>query len=219
VTTGFPVVAQQTVVGTVALRWNHVHFAEFEDGHAVDPLAPGHLEPYADHTRPEVRSLIVRGAAGRELTSLAVKGDVWLVAEAYDEPPLPVPTPGWEGMPIAPAVVTWQVATLAGRVVVPETTAWDVTRTVPPNRDFWRFYARGTYQNMPSLPPSYMWGMPGRYLFQLTPDGWDTSAVPDGVYTVTVTARDLGGNVGSLTARIRIANHAGAAPPPPEASE
>ena len=32
----------------------HVHLTEVDDGHYVDPLAPGHIGPYTDHTTPRV---------------------------------------------------------------------------------------------------------------------------------------------------------------------
>jgi hypothetical protein len=210
---GADVTAQETVLGQIQPRWHHVHFAEFVLGRAVNPLAPGHLAPYVDTTRPEVRSLLVRDPRGAELSPLDVKGVVALVAEAYDYPSLPVTTLGWDGLPVAPALVSWRVTSLAGRVVVPETTAFDVRSTLPPDSAFWEVYARGTYQNMPAIQPRYLWGMPGRYLYRLTA-GWDTRKVPSGVYALTVTAADIAGNAGTLSTRLRIAN--GPLPPAPE---
>ena len=52
-------VAFRTVVGHVAKGWAHVHFSESRNGIYLNPLRVGALEPYADATRPHVKSLRV----------------------------------------------------------------------------------------------------------------------------------------------------------------
>lgn len=90
--------------------------------------------------------------------------------------------------------------------MVPSTTVVDFRRTLPPNRDFWRVYAPGTYQNFPDFGRHKFFGLPGRYLFNLTPRALDTRRLRDGSYDLTVDVADVCGNRGSLTERLRVEN-------------
>ena len=111
-----------------------------------------------------------------------------MVAEAYDTRQLPVPGV-WQPMPVAPALVTWQLRQLS-RKVATRGVAADFRRSTPPNERFWNTYARGTYQNMSVFGPRYSWAQPGCFLFKLTRAPFDTSSVPDGVYDLVVTVTD-----------------------------
>ena len=90
--------------------------------------------------------------------------------------------------------------------MVSERTIADFRHTEPPNQDFWRVYAAGTYQNFPAFGHHYFFGRPGEYLFNLTRSPLDTARIPNGVYLLTVKVADVCGNRGSLSERVRINN-------------
>jgi murein DD-endopeptidase MepM/ murein hydrolase activator NlpD len=204
VRSGQPVVAQHTILGHITVWAKHVHLSEIAHGRALNPLARGRLAPYRDSTRPRVRALEIRDARGRELSPLAVHGRVDLFADAYD---LPEPLPGFTlRLPVAPAAVTWRLRRVGGRVIRHGTPV-DFRGFIPRNRLFWRVYGRGTYPNGPVFGGQLYKRMPGRYLFRLTPRGLDTRRLRDGAYGVTVTARDVRGNRGTLTIRFEVLNH------------
>jgi murein DD-endopeptidase MepM/ murein hydrolase activator NlpD len=207
VSVGQQVQARTTKLGTVKADAGHVHLTEMAAGKIVNPLVGGHLTPYDDNTDPEVRSILFR-SHGDELLPNFLRGLVEIVAEAYDFPTLPVPGP-WVNMPTAPAVLTWRVDDLDGNPVVAETTAVDFRQTIPDNSQFWHYYGRGTYQNFCVFGPHFSWAQPGRYLFALTRQPWDTKSIPDGVYDLVVTAMDIRGNQGSRSRRFTIHNRPG----------
>src|SRR5439155_5947489 len=47
-------VAYRTLIGHVEAPWGHVHFSEAVGGVYINPLRPGALGPYADHTPPNI---------------------------------------------------------------------------------------------------------------------------------------------------------------------
>ena len=199
----------KTVLGTILGGCQHVHFTELQDGHAVNPLALGHLAPYSDTTKPSVENISFRATeTGPDLMPTFIRGRVEMVAEAYDTPALSVPG-AWHGMPVAPALVTWRIQGLAGKILVHETIAADFRSTIPANSLFWSYYARGTYQNMSVFGPHYSWRQPGCFLFKLTRAPFDTKSLHDGVYDLVVTATDIRGNHSSLSRRITIHNRPG----------
>jgi hypothetical protein len=202
---GQRVIADRTVLGTVRPEWLHVHLTEIDGFRVHNPADPGHLEPYVDHTVPRVDSLRFTAEAGRDLEPQALYGRIEIAATAADYPPVPVPGE-WFGFPVTPAVVDWMMRTANGRVVVPWTTVADFRHTEPPNRDFWRVYAAGTYQNFPIFGHHYFVGRDGRYVFNLTPSALDTRRLHDGEYVVRVQAADVCGNRGGLSERISIDN-------------
>jgi hypothetical protein len=206
---GQSVTAQRTVLGRVKRGAEHVHLTEIGHGRVVNPMLPGHLTPYADHTTPWVASIDFRASdAGPELMVGFLRGSVELLAEAYDLPTLPAPDT-WKGLPVTPALLTWRIEQWNGKVVVPETIARDVRTSVPPESAFWSVYARGTYQNMSVFGKHYSWGQPGRYVFRLTPRPFDTRQLQDGLYQLVVTATDTGGNHSSLAQRFAVHNAPG----------
>jgi hypothetical protein len=206
VRTGRQVVARRTVLGWITPWARHVHLSEVFRGRDLNPLARGRLQPYHDWTKPRVREIDFRDARGKPLSPLGVQGRVDIVADAYD---LPVQVLGFSlGLPVTPAVVSWRLRTSAGRVVIPWRTPVDFRVLEPPNVAFWRIYGRGTYPNGPVFGGQLYKRMPGRYLFRLTPNGLDTRSLADGTYVLTVTARDIRGNRGSLSQRFEVLNEA-----------
>jgi hypothetical protein len=202
---GQHVFAQRTVLGRITPWVGHVHFSELYRGRAVNPLARGHLEPYGDHTRPHVREIDFRDVHGRPASPLGLQGRVDVFADAYD---LPVPFVAFPFLnrPVAPAVISWRVATPRGRIVLRERTPVDFRSFIPRQSAFWRVYGRGTYPNGPNFGGEFYKHMLGRYLFRLTPPKLDTRRFRDGSYVLTVTARDIRGNRGSLSQRFEVQN-------------
>lgn len=203
---GQQVVARQTVIGWITVWAGHLHLSEVYAGRDLNPLARGRLQPYRDGTRPRVRQIDFRDVRGAPISLLGVHGRVDIFADAYD---LPVRVAGFGlGLPVTPAVVSWRLRTLAGRVVIPRRTPVDFRVFEPANRAFWRIYGRGTYPNGPVFGGQLYKRMPGRYLFRLTPVGLDTRTLHDGIYVLTVTARDIRGNRSSLSQRLEVLNGA-----------
>jgi hypothetical protein len=187
-------VAQHELLGHVEAPWLHVHFAERRAGVYRNPLRPGALTPWADHTQPQV-TRIVFSRGGQELAPTAVAGGVDVIAEAHDTPPIPVPAP-WNDLPVTPARLRWQV--LRGAAVArPWHTPVDFSNALLPQSEFDAIYAPGTTQNHA--------GQPGVFRFFLA-HTWSTGALADGSYTLEVEASDLGGNAGTLTQAFTIAN-------------
>jgi len=212
---GQRVVARKTILGFVQASAGHVHLTEIDGFRVTNPLLKGHLAPYRDRTRPSVAEiLLTRPANGADVGPAAVCGRIALSAEAFDRPVLPAPEP-WTGLPIAPALVSWKLTKLDGTVLVPLRAAADFRATVPPNPQFWTVYARGTYQNAPRFGIQQFGGLPGRFLYVLSPE-LDTRTLPNGVALISVGVKDERGNVGGLTQRIWIYNNPrGAACPEP----
>jgi Peptidase family M23 len=202
---GSHVQAYQTVIGHIHRGSSHVHLTELNGGRYVNPLAPGHLGPYMDQTPPRVTAISLRREeTGRDGLPNLVHGRVVLVAAAEDKPTLEAPH-AWRDMPVAPALLSWQIRSWNGRAVIRQRVAVDL-RNALPDRSFWQVYARGTYQNMAPLGRHYSWAQPGSYQFKLTPAAFDTRSLPDGTYDLVVTATDIRGNSGSLSRRFTIKN-------------
>jgi hypothetical protein len=205
VVSGQPVAAYRTILGRIRPSVDHVHLAEVDGFRVHNPLAPGHLEPYRDRTAPEVVRMSFRGVRGGIIAPSRLSGTVQIAALARDMPPLPVPG-AWLGFPLTPALVAWRMTATGGVPVLPETVVVDTRRTEPLDRDFWRVYAAGTYQNFPVFANHYYFRQPGRYLFNLTPQALDTLSLPNGRYTITVNVADVCGNRGSLSEQVQIDN-------------
>lgn len=207
---GDRVVADRTVLGRVLPGWLHVHLAEIDVFRVHNPLDPGHLEPYVDHTAPSVDGLAFSAADGHTISPQKLTGDISVAASAEDLPPIPVPGE-WFGFPVTPALVAWRMTTAGGTTVVPETIVADFRHTEPRNAEFWRIYAPGTYQNFPRFGHHSYFHLPGRYMFDLTPSLLETGRFPNGNYVLTVVVSDVCGNRGSLSVPIRIDNPTGQA--------
>jgi hypothetical protein len=209
VAVGARVEAYATVLGHIVRPCMHVHLTEYEQGRVVNPLAPGHLGPYTDTTRPRVAAIRFLSATdGSEVLPGFVRGRVQLVADAFDLPTKPVPGE-WANLPTTPALLTWTIRRWPHKVVVPRRAAYDFRSGIPANGSFWNVYARGTYQNMAVFGKHYSYLQPGDFLFRLGPGPLDTRTLRDGVYELTVTATDVRGNAGSLTRRFTIHNRPG----------
>jgi hypothetical protein len=136
--------------------------------------------------------VLLREPGGPVFKTRGVAGSVELVAQAFDMPALPVPG-SWFGYPVAPAVVSW--ALLSGsHYVVPSTVVVDFRYTLPLNRDFWKIYARGTYQNKPRFGNQQYRTWQGRFEYRLTRGPFDTTQLADGTYALRVTVEDTAGN-------------------------
>lgn len=205
VRTGAWVTASKTVLGTAIPRRGHVHLTEIRGTCAVNPLAPGHLEPYQNPTRPEVVGLNAIDPHGALLDPNGIAGPFGLVVQAQDQTPLPLPPP-WRGLPVTPAAVRWRLAASRGRVLVPWTYTADFAVTIPPNRDYWRVYATGTHQNFVDrgLPPQ----LPGDYDFRLTPP---STLLAPGRYTATVQVSTTDGNRSTRRLSFRVVSSRAAA--------
>ena len=105
---GQRVEAGQTLIGNVRRPQQHVHLTQLQDGHAVNPVAPGRLAPYRDTTSPRVVDIAVRQSEiGPDEMPQFVQGRVLLVAEAVDEPAC---RPGiWHDLPVTPARISWRI--------------------------------------------------------------------------------------------------------------
>jgi murein DD-endopeptidase MepM/ murein hydrolase activator NlpD len=204
---GDHVEARRDVVGHILRASKHVHLTELQDGRAVNPLAPGHIGPYTDTTTPRVDEIMFRSRdAGPELLPEYVHGSVELVAAAGDLPAMPVPGL-WNGLPVSPARLTFHISTVPQDIaVVPETTAIDVSRTLPATSDMWHTYARGTHMNLVQMGVHRYWYQPGVYLFKLTAQPFDTHRLKDGVYRLAVTAWDTAGNHSSTSQIFQVHN-------------
>lgn len=170
------------LLGHVARGEGHVHLAESHNEHR-NPLRPGGLGPYVDHTPPTVASVeFLRG--GRRQDARNLTGRVDVVVEAFDTTPLVVPKP-WSNLPVTPARIRWSV-TLGSRRIIARRTAADFRRTLMPGRLYDSIYAPGTRKNRP--------GAPGHYRFYLA-HGLDTSRLPAGLCRLRIEAVDTRGNL------------------------
>jgi hypothetical protein len=201
---GQQVIARQTILGYVQPPFGHVHISEIDGTKAVNPLQPGHLTPYHDFTKPVIRDVVLRNQTGEVQTPLGLCGRIELDVDAYDTPPVPVPGK-FEGLPVAPALVQWTVTKLGETTVVAWRTAVDFRTTLPSNVRFWDTYAKGSYQNAPRFGREQYASMPGRFLFKLA-GSYDTTALANGVYVVTVLVADGHGHKTIDTQRFSVLN-------------
>ena len=180
------VTAYRTVLGRITARWLHVHFMEWAGGVPINPLHPGGLEPYVDHTRPGIDRVSFE-RNGEEIDTAAVAGAVSVIVEAHDQPALSAPPP-WANLPVAPALIRWRI--LSGEKVVRDwETAVDFRGLLPPAWEFDRVYAPSTHENGPNEP--------GRYRFYLA-RAWDANQLPNGDYELDVSVSDTAANTTTM---------------------
>jgi len=204
---GQHVVAGRTILGRVIPAVNHVHLTEIRGRRVWNPLAAGGIAPYRDRNVPQVDAIMARPVSSLlPLEPTRLCGTVSLVAAAHDTPPLRVPGT-FAGYPVAPALVTWSLTKTGGRVYVPDVAAADFRTTLPVERDFWKVYARGSFQNVPRFN-TQQYVMPGRFLYNLD-ERMDTHAYPNGVYEVRVEVADMRGNSSDGVQQFTIANEPG----------
>jgi hypothetical protein len=184
------------LLGHVAVEpedWGHVHFAE--STHASggitywNPLRAQALTPFFDYGPPVIDAIVASQPAA------SLHGLVDFSVRAHDNTPIAVTQPnppGWEGMPVTPALIRWRL-THQGQPVVPWQVAVDhrssfrpnVQGSPPSDVNFAAVYAPDTTQNTPHVP--------GRYHFWLK-RGFNTLLFPDGAYVLEVEAGDVRGN-------------------------
>jgi Peptidase family M23 len=176
-------VSQSELIGYVRPGVGHLHLSERRFGLYVNPLRRGGLSPYADHTRPVIRGLIVYASrTTHELPLDAVSGRVDVAVDAYD-PPAERPWAPWADAIWSPAKIFWSgIYSDPWRPPGGPAQAVNFVRlqTVAV-RDV---YAPGTRQNGPNLA--------GDDRFWLV-RGLDTTSLV-GDRTITVTASDTRGN-------------------------
>jgi hypothetical protein len=177
-------VTRSQLIGYVRPGAGHVHLSERRHGRYVNPLRPGGLAPYADHTRPVIRELIVyESHTTHELPLDAVTGRVDIAVDAYDPPALQ-PVAPWSDAIWSPEKISWSgIYDDAWRPFGGAAQSVDFDRLMAQSavRDV---YAPGTLQNGPNVV--------GDYRFWLV-RGLDTSSLV-GDHTITVTASDTRGN-------------------------
>jgi hypothetical protein len=201
---GQHVIAKQTVLGYVQTPYGHVHLTEINGSHAVNPLQKGHLTPYADHSKPTIRDALFENQTGLLQTPLGLCGRIEIAVNAFDTPPLPVPG-AFHDLPVAPAYVRWTVTRLNGAPAIAMRTAADFRTILPPNSQFYDTYAKGTYENAPRFGAQQYRSMPGRYLFLLA-GNFDTTSLPNGVYTLGIVASDIRDNKATFAERFSVLN-------------
>ena len=201
---GQEVIARQTVLGYVQAPFAHVHLTEINGSDSVNPLQKGHLAPYYDHTRPTIRDALIRNQTGLVQTPLGLCGRVELAVDSFDTPSMPVPG-SFGGLPVAPALVRWNITHLNGVAAIPWRTAADFRTTLPGNGHFFDVYGKGTYENAPRFGAQQYHSMPGRYLFVLA-GNFDTNSLANGVYTLGISAADERGNKAFFHERFSVLN-------------
>jgi hypothetical protein len=137
-------------------------------------------------------------------TPLGLCGRVETAVDTFDTPPIRVPG-SFAGLPVAPALVRWSVTRLNGTAPVPWRTAADFRSTLPANSHFFDVYAKGTYENAPRFGSQQYRSMPGRYLFLLA-GNFDTTSLPNGVYSLAIYAADERGNKTFFHERFSVLN-------------
>ena len=209
VITGEQVYALRSALGYIRMGAGHVHLTEIRRYLVWNPLAKGGIAPYQDLTDPTVRAVYVRRWNSLQpVNPEAMCGRVSISADAFDTQSQPVTGP-FAGFPVSPALLTWslthgdgtrRLAALSGDV--------DFRGTLPSKNDFWKVYARGTYQNGPRFGRR-QYPAAGLFMFLLTRQGLETRNFPNGTYKLTVHASDIKGNGGSLVRTFRIENDPG----------
>jgi hypothetical protein len=177
-------VVQSQLLGYVKPGAGHLHLSERRFGVYVNPLRPGGLGPYADHTQPVIRGLTVYASRTMHQLPLgAVSGRVDIAVDAYD-PPAMQPLPPWSDAIWSPEEISWSgIYDDPWRPFGGPAQGVDFHRLLAPSavRDV---YAPGTRQNGPNLA--------GDYRFWLV-RGLDTASLV-GDHTLAVTASDTRGN-------------------------
>ena len=195
---GEEVVAEHTVLGWIQQPFDHVHLGEIDDHRDQNPLARGHLEPYADHTTPRAIALDLSNGPSPELTEGGLLSRSTTSAiEAIDEPAMPVPGP-FAACRQTPALVEWRLRT------GPRWSIWhiaaDFRQTVPTSADFWQVYAAGTDQNSPVFDRRLTKGLPASTCSGPT----STPAGPPGLDELEARVADIRGNSSTTTWSLEI---------------
>jgi hypothetical protein len=177
------IVHRHQLLGVVAARWGHVHFAERVRGVYVNPLRPGGLGPYEDPIAPVVSGIVVSSTSVGHLQVLARAHDVtWPRVRGV-----------WQDEPVTPALIRWRVAA-AGEPLGAWQTAVDFSAQMLDRRFFNTVYAPGSSQNHEDRP--------GSYAFYVAHD-WQPA---DGTYRIEVAASDTRENTAIAALDVVVAN-------------
>ena len=183
------------LLGHILRGWGHVHFAESFRGSYRNPLRKGALSPFYDDTVPTVASVQLLTTGGGPVDAEAVSGLLDVQASVYDTPPIAPPSP-WDRARLAPEEVWWTLTDETG-VAVASGVAVTFQFGLPINDLYDFVYAAGSYQNKPHRP--------GQYVYWVE-HALDTTAFPNGRYTLEVGAADTRNNVGTSSLGLTIAN-------------
>jgi hypothetical protein len=183
------------LLGYIAPGYGHVHFAEKQGGHYINPLRRGGLTPYVDTTPPTVSSVSYYDGTYHDLTSATLSGIVKLTAGAFDTPQL---ASTWPWAVVTPAWIGWQLSDAAGKTIL--SGHWDLSSTLCP-LDPLTVFAPGTLKNSFINDTSEA----GSYDYWLGPQ-WDTTRAPNGAYSLVVTASDIRANQATKTVAFTVAN-------------
>jgi hypothetical protein len=203
---GQRVTANKTALGHIRPTYGHVHFVERRYGRPTNPLAPHHLTPYLDTTPPRIEHVQYRRPGSiTELLPELLRGRVEVDAPVFDIPS-PAAPGEWKTMTTAPARISWRVERARDRApMIDEHVPFDVRTHVPSAGDFWRVYARGTRQNMPTFRGHRYWRQSGYFLYRL--GVINTLRLADGIYTLVVTASDIRANTTTARITFLVYNH------------
>jgi Peptidase family M23 len=191
-------VARHQLLGYVRAGAGHVHLSERRFGQWVNPLRAGGLSPYVDRTTPTIEKIALRPCIPFQPVSLAaVSGCVDLVVQASDSPPLPLRGP-WSGTLLPPYRVSWSGLFTGPWIPAGVSPDLELSHLLEGPVD--DVYTPGTRQNRPNTP--------GKYFFWLARD-LDTTGLPDGLHTVTVSVSDIRGNETSTSFSFTVADGTG----------
>jgi hypothetical protein len=193
--TSYQFVARHQLLGYVRAGAGHVHLSERRFGQWLNPLRAGGLSPYVDRTKPTIDKVVLRPCIPFQPVSVdAVTGCVDIVVRASDRPPLPLRGP-WSGAVLPPYRVSWEGLFSGPWLPVAVRPSLELAHLFEgPVGDV---YAPGTRQNLPNAP--------GKYFFWLARN-LDTTSLPDGPHTITVSVSDIRGNEASTSFSFTVAN-------------
>ncbi|MHB8643126.1 MAG: M23 family metallopeptidase [Gaiellaceae bacterium] len=195
-----PVVAEHaavrlhTLLGFVASRWGHVHFAEIEHGRWVNPLRARALTPAPAWMKPSIASVSVVQNCSTSEGADGFRGRITVVVDAFMRPQNPAPLP-WQNSILAPAKIRWRLLQ-QNQPLSNWQTAVDFRDFIPDNTQYPDIYAPGTRPNHA--------GLPGAFLYYLACD-WNIQTLPAGRYTIEVEAYGTHGATATATKVLEIA--------------
>jgi murein DD-endopeptidase MepM/ murein hydrolase activator NlpD len=187
-------VRRHQLIGHVVVGAGHVHLAEYKDGTYINPLRLGGLAPYIDDTAPQIPKLTFY-SGGIPIAPENVSGPVDITTDAFDTPPVPLPSP-WNQVIYTPSIIRWRI--VQGQITFRRwETPVDFRKFLLPLNLFSFVYGPGTFQNKA--------GRRGRYEFYLAHQ-FDTRTLPNGSYVLQVEALDEQENVGQASFAFTVTN-------------
>jgi murein DD-endopeptidase MepM/ murein hydrolase activator NlpD len=187
-------VRRHQLIGRVVAGAEHVHLAEYKNGTYINPLRLGGLAPYIDDTVPQIPKLTFY-STGLPIPPENVSGLVDITTDAFDTPPVPLPSP-WNQVIFTPSLLRWRIVQGQNTIRRWETPV-DFRQYLLPLNLFSFVYAPGTFQNRA--------GRRGRYEFYLAHQ-FDTRTLVNGSYVLQVEAYDEQENVGQASFAFTVTN-------------